>query len=406
MLGITDGQSKLPIYTKAVSGNMPDKTSFFTMLTDDWPVLKEQFKDLRYLVADSAMCTEKILKEGRQKGVYIITRAPDQYLKVREIYAEAKAEEMEKIYPDDNDDQNYGKWCGIEEIGGVPCKLLCVENRERTDSKYATLERRAGKEQAKLQAAIKKLSTRPAKCRPDAEKLLGELMSKCKLCKISGVEYEEVKGHRGRGRPKKDAEEEVIAVKVTATVEINRELIDTKVGEEIKFVVATTDLERDWSMAELLSCYKRQSVIERTWKLSKNPTVLLNALYLKSPRRIEALMWLMSIALLIFSATEWRMRSKMKEHELSMSTPDHRSTLANPTLLRFKQYVDNSNINLKVIPETQSVQISGITEEFAQIISAMGFEWTRYYQRQTYEFFAERHYDWWDAHRISASSSG
>ena len=120
---------------------------------------------------------------------------------------------MEKIYPDDKDDENYGKWCDIKEIGGVPCKLLCVENRERADSKLATLERRAGKEQEKLQAAIKKLSTRPAKCRKDAEKLIDEIVAKCRLCKIIGITYEEVMGHSGRGRPKKDEPQEVISVK-------------------------------------------------------------------------------------------------------------------------------------------------------------------------------------------------
>ena len=394
LLGITDGQSKLPIYTKAVSGNVPDKSSFFTLLTDDWRMLREQFNELKYLVADSAMCTEKILKEARQKGIYVVTRVPDQYSKVKKIYGNTKAEEFEKIYPDDPDDQNYGKWCGIEEIGGVPCKLLCVENRGRRESKIATFERRANKEQEKLQAALKKLSTQPAKCRPDAEKRLDEIVAKCKLCRIVGIAYEEVKGHSGRGRPKKGAQEEVQGVKVTGTVEIDREKIEAKVEAEIKFVIATTDTERNWSMAELLSCYKRQSVIERTWKLSKNPTMFLNALYLKSPHRIEALMWLMSIALLVYSATEYRMRAKMSENDLTMSTPDHRGTLANPTLMRLKQYVDNSNVNLKVMPELHEIQISGITEEFAQIITAMGFEWARYYQRQTYEYFATVHYGW------------
>ena len=281
LLGISDGQSRLPIFTKSVSGNIPDKTSFFTMLTDEWPMLSEQFKDLKYLVGDSAMCTERIMKEAQQKGIHVVTRVPDQYQAVKEIFAKVKSDDMEKIYPDDKDDENYGKWCDIKEIGGVPCKLLCVENRERADSKLATLERRAGKEQEKLQAAIKKLSTRPAKCRKDAEKLIDEIVAKCRLCKIIEITYEEVMGHSGRGRPKKDEPQEVRSVKVTATVEIDRELIASKVQDEIKFVIATTDVDREWIMAELLSCYKRQSVIERTWKLSKNPTVLLNALYLK-----------------------------------------------------------------------------------------------------------------------------
>ena len=86
LLGISDGQSRLPIFTKSVSGNIPDKTSFFTMLTDEWPMLSEQFKDLKYLVGDSAMCTERIMKEAQQKGIHVVTRVPDQYQAVKEIF--------------------------------------------------------------------------------------------------------------------------------------------------------------------------------------------------------------------------------------------------------------------------------------------------------------------------------
>lgn len=56
-------------------------------------------------------------------------------------------------------------------------------------------------------------------------------------------------------------------------------------------------------MSDLLSTYKKQSVVERNWKYLKDRKILVGALFLESPSRINALMWLMTLALLIFSAT-------------------------------------------------------------------------------------------------------
>ena len=84
-------------------------------------------------------------------------------------------------------------------------------------------------------------------------------------------------------------------------------------------------------MADLLSIYKRQSVIERKWRVLKDPTLMVNAIYLKTPRRIEALMWVLSIALLIFSACEYMVRKTMKENELTIPNPEHKKQQDQPT---------------------------------------------------------------------------
>ena len=72
---------------------------------------------------------------------------------------------------------------------------------------------------------------------------------------------------------------------------------------------------------------------------------------------------------------------------IRMPTPNHRTELAIPTLLRLKQYVDNSNINLLFIPKDNSFKIAGLTDVFVQILEAMGFEWLKYYQKRTYTLF-------------------
>ena len=140
-------------------------------------------------------------------------------------------------------------------------------------------------------------------------------------------------------------------------------------------------------MAELLSTYKRQSTIERMWKISKDPKILLNALYLKTPHRIQALMWVLSIALLVYAATEYLLKKAAKENNIKMPAPDHRFTLAVPTLNRLKQYADNSQVILVFLDASQTFMISGMTDVFADIIVALGDEWIRYYQPRTYQNF-------------------
>ena len=62
--------------------------------------------------------------------------------------------------------------------------------------------------------------------------------------------------------------------------------------------------------------------------------LLINAIYLELPSRINALMWVMTTALLIYTATEYLMRKKMKDNNLSIPSPDHRVQLEKPSLMR------------------------------------------------------------------------
>ncbi|NLK85273.1 MAG: hypothetical protein GX278_04900 [Aeromonadales bacterium] len=88
-------------------------------------------------------------------------------------------------------------------------------------------------------------------------------------------------------------------------------------------------------MSDLLSTYKKQSVVERNWKYLKDRKILVGALFLESSSRINAMMWLMTLALLIFSATEYLMRKKMAENKSSIPTPDHRTERTRSSMREF-----------------------------------------------------------------------
>lgn len=73
---------------------------------------------------------------------------------------------------------------------------------------------------------------------------------------------------------------------------------------------------------------------------------MIDAIYLKSSRRINVLMWIMSIALLVYVATELQIRSSMLENNLSIPTSYHKDILTTPTLDRFNQYIANLGISV------------------------------------------------------------
>ena len=96
-------------------------------------------------------------------------------------------------------------------------------------------------------------------------------------------------------------------------------------------VLATN--EKDTSQldtAELLRTYKSQQQVERGFRFLKSPDFLVSSLYLKKPERIEALLMIMTLCLMVYSAIQHRIRHELRRQ--SRTFPDMKKKPAqNPT---------------------------------------------------------------------------
>ena len=386
---LCDELTKIPLIQKTVSGNVNDNKSFYDVVRDNLPLVREQFKDLRYLTGDSALCTGKILSDAGMQKIYIVTRVPDKVAFVKELYKNTPLSEMERIDPNDPECRTLGKWCGTQQIDGNTVKLLLINNQALRSQKLQTIEKQAEKELATTEATLKKLSTKPSKCEPDARKAISELEKKLKYCDLSNIVYTPVEKAPHRGRLKEGESKILVGVKATADVSINHERIEQELEKSLMFVIATTDLERDWTMAELLRIYRKQAVIEGGWKILKSKKILVDALYLQLPSRISALMWLVTLALLIFAATEYEVRQVMERKQLSIPTVDQRHREGRPTLMRLFQYIANSGVHLTIIRKIGTITISGLTQDLKQILNALGKDWATYFLSSTYSCMLE-----------------
>lgn len=385
---IADGQSRIPFYAKNVSGNINDNRSFNNALKYAVSTIKEQLRDFKYLVGDSALCTPDNFDEAAKQGMKLVTRMPDKNSFATQCFEKCSPDGMNPVFEADEQSEQVplGQWCGETMIGEQRVKALLVFNGNLKEQKSQTINKKASKELDEMTAKIKKLSTSPCKCKQDAKKAVDELKKKCHYCEISGVEYEEVYKNAKKGRPAadKEAEKILVAVKVTANVTINEKEVARTLEKEMMYVIVTNDTERDWSMGELLSTYKRNSVIERNWRCCKNPKFFVDAIYLKSPSRIDALLWLMSLALLVYAAMEYKIRKVMKENNLEIPSIVRGRVEKQPTMLRFLQYVGNCRINVFKIGEGP-VYISNLEPVLQKILIGLGSTWCEYFCSKNYE---------------------
>lgn len=273
-------------------------------------MVRNQFRELRYIVGDSAFCTSDIANAAAKQGIWFVTRIPDRNGEAATCIAEATAH-PKKLDPVDPEDPSSPRvmWSGDGMIGDHKIIKLTVCNEILKSKKRESVSKRVRKELEELNKKITKLRTRACKCKTDAEKRVAELEEKLKFCVISNVQYEKIIGYDRRGHPGNGDKVRIKAVKVTADASISNELVEEAVKRETYYVICTNDTGCKWTMLALLAIYKRQSVVERSWRCLKDRRVLVSAILIQLPNRICALMWVMSIALLIYAATDKRQPS-------------------------------------------------------------------------------------------------
>ena len=83
------------------------------------------------------------------------------------------------------------------------------------------------------------------------------------------------------------------------------------------FVIATNELDAGvLTDSQLLDVYKDQGVtVERGFRFLKDPMFYAESLYLKSEKRIMALIMVMTLSLLMYSLAEMRIRAALEEQD-------------------------------------------------------------------------------------------
>ena len=132
----------------------------------------------------------------------------------------------------------------------------------------------------------------------------------------------------GKGRPSKSRVRPIKDIRfwIDAKVKVKKEAIEKLREEAGCFVLLTSVPAEEKKGIDILRIYKEQDGIERNFAFLKDPLVA-NDVFLKTPRRIEAMGLVLVLSLLLWRLMERTMRRKAKEERLALQGWNNADTL-------------------------------------------------------------------------------
>ena len=143
-------------------------------------------------------------------------------------------------------------------------------------------------------------------------------------------------------------------------------------------IVLISNVDESVSDEEIIKTYKGQQVVENSFRLLKSPQVA-SVIYLKSPKRIEALTMLLHVALLIRALVQYRLREGLAEHnKQNTGIPIYAGwagkPLKNPTFKLFYEHSVNCFFERENMGEYSFYWPSTLTERrVAPLLELMGY---------------------------------
>ena len=173
----------------------------------------------------------------------------------------------------------------------------------------------------------------------EAQKALQEFKKTLLFTSVSESKIKAIPRYKKRGKPPKDAKPDYYVYQIEgclASLLIPRE---TRLKRKSCFIIATNELdEKALPNPEVIVQYKNQQKVEKGFRFLKDPMFLADSRHRESPKRIMALMMVMTICLLVYAALEYRMRQSMKEKKHFLTR--------RVNLFKIQLYVGSSNILL------------------------------------------------------------
>ncbi|UYM14542.1 IS1634 family transposase [Endozoicomonas euniceicola] len=325
LLLLTENRAGIPMFMKAASGNVTDKTSFKQVVSEHIKSFKAAL-NARYFIGDAALYVAETVQELSQQDQLFISRVPLNIGAAKELVQSAPLRSMVEV----EGFEHYESVETLSDYAGVVQRWVLFRNNQSQKTEQKTLTRRMQKKSLKEFKELEKLGKKPFCCESDAMEAFKLWQKQSVYCQAE-PEIIESPCYKTKGRPADgtvpDHYEYYVTGSCTVAVQTRRDA-EASLG---CFVLATNDTDTvRLDAGELLRTYKSQQQVERGFRFLKSPDFLVSSLYLKKPERIEALLMVMTLCLMVYAAIQHRIRYELKRQ--SRTFPDMKKKPAqNPT---------------------------------------------------------------------------
>ena len=353
----------IPLVCKSWDGNASDTQIFEARAAD----LIEQFQGAdapRYLVADAKLYTKD--NAPNLSRLSFITRLPETIKVVGHVIEQA---------------WDFEAWDFIDaslayqrvELShyGISQRWLVVYSKQAEQRAKKTLHKAQKREQDTVQKALFHLQAQRFNAQQEAQKALVAIAKKLTYHRI---EKEHIKPHiryakKGRPTPKTPIKD--IRWQITADILPDQEKIQAVKQRKATFVIGSNIPHAHLSDQDIIQAYKGQKAVETGFRFLKDPLFFVSSLFLKKPSRIQALLMVMTLALLVYSIAQRRMRAALAQHHDTL--PDQiGNPTAQPTLRWLFQVLDGIHRVILHTPTQTYTVMDGLTDLRIKILRLFG----------------------------------
>jgi transposase len=313
----------VPFVSKSWDGN----TSDIEVFQERAHALMAAFQNApspRYLIADSKLYHEDNALHLQKLG--FITRIPNTIGAVSQMIAQAL---MWDTWHRLDDTTRYQRLelCHY----GMAQRWLVVYSQAALERAEATINKAKQREEEAIAKQLFHLQAQRFKTPEVAQDALATLATRWTYHLVESYDLSEHKRYAGKGRPTPRTPLKAIEWQIQAQVRPDQEAMGHHKHVKACFVLGTNISASELSDAEVLAAYKGQSCVEGGFRFLKDPLFFVSSLFVKKPSRIEGLLMVMTLALLIYSVAQRRMRQQLARHNETVPNQINQPTTS-PTL--------------------------------------------------------------------------
>jgi transposase len=305
-LAVTGG-SGVPLWMTPCDGNASDKV-VLAQTIERVEAFRREIDCTHALrwVADSALYTADNLV--KMKDLVWVSRVPESIQKAKSLVCTPAQDIAWKEQED-----GYRIAAFEAAYAGIAQRWLLVFSEQAYKREKKTLDKRLATQEEALHKSLRQSGNEVFACEADAQKAFHKRQKAHPLFNLT-AQITRVEKYAQAGRPKAGQEKACIGYQVQVGVARNAAAIAQLLETKGRFILATNDLdESNYPDARILADYKAQQTVEYGFRFLKNPEFLADTLFLKSPKRIAALMMIMTLCLMVYNISQHQMRQQLKD---------------------------------------------------------------------------------------------
>jgi transposase len=361
----------IPLMSKSWDGNASD-TKVFQQRAQ---ALMAAFKGSplpRYLVADAKLYNEE--NAAYLKHLGFITRIPGTLKLVTQVITQGL---------------KWDTWQGLDETTryqpielchyGMAQRWLVVWSQAAYERAETTVNKACEREAVAIQKQLFHLQAKRFETPTQAQEALSVLVKKWRYHQVSASELIAHQRYAKKGRPTADTPLKATQWQIHAEVRADAERLEVAKQQGACFVLGTNIGAEELSDVGVIAGYKGQSQAEGGFRFLKDPLFFVSSLFVKKPCRIQGLLMVMTLALLVYSVAQRRLRRTLAHQNETIPNQINQPT-NHPTLRWVFQVLEGiERVRLTVDGEVRDL-ITGLNEVKIKILRFFGEQVCRLYQ--------------------------